>query len=243
MNELSIIIPVLSNFEKVQAFIDTLGKYLMANPGDIDIIVVVDQTVQNPESLIAYTKKKDPWLRLRVLQRFGVGSIHNYGALVRFGMAYSTSKYVVLVSPHGEDDLSILSTMLAKVRKDCQVVQATRYAHPADAKNVGLVYRAYQSIYRLATRVFLGLESSDSTYAYKMFDRVFIQAIGVTRNRFSVCPEITIKSLLAGGKVEYVSSTVKRVEGIHDFKLVKEGVGYILLIVRGFLHRLGILWF
>ena len=215
MNELSIIIPVLSNFERLEAFIDTVGKYLMANPGDVDLIVIVDQTVNNPEKLIEYVKQKYPWLKFRILQRFGKGSIHNYGALVRFGLAYSTSKYVVLLSPYGEDDLSILSTMLTKIRKGYQLVQATRYASSEDSKNVGWIYKMYQIVYRCLIRFFLGIKISDSTYGYKMFDRVFIQAIGITRNGFSICPEITIKSHLAGGKIEYISSNVKRVEGIN----------------------------
>ena len=30
---------------------------------------------------------------------------------------------------------------------------------------------------------------------------------------------------------------------VNNFKLYKEGVGYFWLLVRGFSHRLGILWF
>jgi Glycosyl transferase family 2 len=243
MDELSIVIPVLSEFEKLPSFIDELVEYLKANPGDIDVIIVVDEIITSPESIMAYVSEKYPWLKFRVLQRTGKGSIQNYGAMVRFGMAYSMSKYVVLVSPHGEDDLSIIAVMLKKIRSGCQVVQATRFTSKGSAKNVTFLFRVFQVLYRLSMRLLAGLNISDSTYAFKMFDRVFIQTLGISRNRFSVCPEITIKSLLAGGRVEYIASTVKPIKGIKEFKLMREGSGYFLVILRALMHRIGVRWF
>ncbi len=243
MNELSIIIPVLAGFEKLPVFIDDLVRFLKANPGDADIILVVDQTVKNPESSMAYVREHYPWLQFRVLQKYGPGSVRNYGALVRFGMAYSNSKYVVLVSPYGENDLSKIREMLDVIRKGHQLVQATRYMNPQDAKQIKFPFRLYQTIYRFSIRILLGLNVSDSTYGFKMFDRVFVESLGVTRNRFSICPEITIKSLLAGGQVAYVSTAMQPAAGSASFQLYREGLGYFLVILRGFLHRLGLLWF
>lgn len=213
----------------------------MANPGDIDIIIVLNRNVSGPETLAGTLKEKYPWLKFQVLQRHG--SDHNYGAVVRFGLAYSTSKYAVLLSPYGDDDISIITPMLSQIRKGVQVVQASRYTSPDDYRNVQLRFRIYQHIYRFLTWLFLGVRISDSTYGFKMFDRVFIQALGMTHNGYSVCPEITLKSLLAGGKVAYISSTVKVPQKMGNFRLYREGFGYILLLLRGFLHRLGIRWF
>lgn len=243
MNELSIIIPVLSGFESLPLFIDGLVHYLKANLGDVDVIVVVDETVKTPETIIVYVKGKYPWMKLRVLQRTGKGSIQNFGAMVRFGMAYSTSKYVVLVSSHGADDLSAITKMLKIIREGAQLVQATRYSAINSGKNIGSLYKIYQTIYRFVILLLTGLKISDSTYSFKMFDRLFIQALGITRNRFSICPEITIKSLLANGKVEYIPSTVKPIKDLHDFKLRREWLGCVLVVVRACLHRCGVCWF
>jgi hypothetical protein len=243
MNELSIIIPVLSGFERMPAFIDGLSQYLLANPGDVDVILVVDQTVEKPESLLKYVRDRYPWLPCRVLQKYGRGSLRNYGALVRFGLACSNSQYVVLVSPSGEDDLSKIREMLPQLRQGAQLAQATRYLNPADARRVKILFRLYQALYRFCIRVLLGLAVSDSTYGFKMFDRVFIQSLGINRNGFSLCPEITVKSLLAGGKVVYVPSAMHPVPGSSPFKLSREGIGYFLVVFRAFLHRLGLLWF
>jgi hypothetical protein len=243
MNELSIIIPVLSGFERMPAFIDGLSQYLLANPGDMDVILVVDQTVEKPESILEYVRDHYPWLPCRVLQKYGRGSVRNYGALVRFGMAYSHSQYVVLVSPTGEDDLSKIRAMLLQMRQGAQLAQATRYLDPADRRQVKWLFRLYQSLYRFSIRALLGLKVSDSTYGFKMFDRVFIQSLGINRNGYSLCPEITVKSLLAGGKVIYVPSAMCPAPGTSAFQLSREGIGYFLVVSRAFLHRLGLLWF
>ena len=72
---------------------------------------------------------------------------------------------------------------------------------------------------------------------------MFIQALGLTQNGYSICPEITLKALLANGKVAYVSSVMKPSPLNKDFNLAREGLGYLWLLVRGFGHRMGILWF
>jgi dolichol-phosphate mannosyltransferase len=182
-----------------------------------------------------------PWLKFEILQR--KGAVRNYGALIRFGMAYSISRYVVAVSAYGDDDISLILTMLNKVRKGAQLVQVTRYANVADASRVSWRFRFYQSLYRRMTKLALGMDISDSTYGFKMFDRVFVQALGLTQNGYSISPEITFKTLLAGGKVEYVSSSIKSTPFNKDFKLRREGLGYLWLLIQGVAHKIGILWF
>lgn len=241
MNELSIIIPCVSSVDMLPRFIDELVFYVMNNPGDIDIVVVVNEKIHAMESVVPTIRKKYPWLRFMALQR--VGNPRNYGALVRFGVAYSTSRYVALVSPYGDDDLSIIPAMMNMIRKGAQVVQATRYSSAEATENVHLRFRIYQNIYRLLARMLLGFKISDSTYGFKMFDRIFIQALGLHHNGYSICPEITFKALLAGGKVEYISSRTKSTSLKRDFRIYKEGPGYLWLLVRGFAHRLGMLWF
>lgn len=240
MNELSIVVPCVSTIEPLPKFSDQLARYLMTNPSDIELVVVTNASAKNPEEIVAYVRKKYPWLKLLVLRR---RRDVLFGALARFGIAHAVGRYVVLVSPYGEDDLSIITTMLSKIRSGAQVVQATRYTNPRDARNVSLLFRLYQYIYRLMTRILLGVKITDSTYGFKMFDRAFIQALGLTQNGYSISPEITFKGVLAGGKVEYVPTTVNLSPLHKDFKLYREGLGYIWLLGRGVAHRLGILWF
>jgi len=239
MNELSIIVPCVSSVDMLPMFIGNLSTHLMNNPKDVDIIIVVNEKVSSLKTTIDCIRKENPWLKIEVLQRSG--TLRNWGSLARFGVAYSTSKYVVFVSPYGENDISLISPMLAKMRKGAQLIQATRYANKADAEKVALRFKLYQIFYRAMTRISLGFNISDSTYGFKMFDRVFMQALGLTHNGYSLCPEITFKTLLAGGKVEYIASKSAHVN--KEFSIFKEGFGYMWLLARGCLHRIGILWF
>lgn len=241
MNELSIIIPCLSSIDLLNERINELAIYLMKNPIDIEIIVVANEKVQSLVRIVEYVKERYPWMKFTALQRKGYS--RNYGALARFGIAYSLSHYVVLVSSHGENDISVIPEMLAKMRAGAQVVQATRYSRKKDAKKIPFRFRLYQDIYRFFTRSLLGFRISDSTYGFKMFDRIFIQAIGLNQNGYSICPEITIKTLLAEGRVDYITSTNKPISINRDFKLYIEGIGYFWLLLRGIMHKKGILWF
>ena len=47
----------------------------------------------------------------------------------------------------------------------------------------------------------LGYDIPDSTYGFRAFHRTFVQALGLSAHSLAVCPEITFKVLLAGGKV------------------------------------------
>lgn len=241
MNELSIVIPCVSSVEILPKFIDNLSIPLMSNPSEIDIIVVANEKVDSVEDFISYVRNKYPWIKFKVLQR--KGNPRRYGALARFGTAYSTSRYVVFVSPYGENDISLILPMLNRIKSGFQVIQATRYSSKEDAKRVPLRFRFYQSIYRTLTRAFLGKKISDSTYGFKMFDRIFVQSMGLTQNGYSISPEITFKTILTGGSVEYVPSTVKTIPVNSDFRLYEEGFKYLWLLFRGCLHRFGLLWF
>jgi len=241
INELSIIIPCVSTIEPLPRFIDDLARYLMENPSDVDLIVVANPSANGLEKVIEHGRKQHPWLKLTILQRTGKDVL--FGALARFGIAYSGSRYVVLVSPYGENDISIIPEMLRRIRQGAQVVQATRYTKAEDARSVPLLYRFYQYIYRFLTKLFLGVKITDSTYGFKMFDRAFTQALGLAQNGYSISPEITLKAVLAGGRVEYVPSTANLSPLNKDFKLYREGLGYLWLLIRGAAHRMGILWF
>jgi hypothetical protein len=241
MNELSVIIPCIHSAEILPPLIDELSSYLMVNPGDVDIIVVTNDKSKYPDSLVDHVKGKYPWLKFELLQVSG--GMRSFGALVRFGCAYSTSSYAVIVSAYGEDDISMIPKMLNQIRKGAQVVQATRDDSMNLNSEVSRRFRVYQVVYRFLVKALLGLRVKDSTYGFKMFDRVFIQACGLSQNGFSICPEITLKALLAGGEVEYLSSKVKSKLLNKDFKLYREGIAYLWLLIRGFCHRLGVLWF
>lgn len=239
-NELSIIVPCAGTIGVVPACVERLAAYLMANPSDTDVVVVANDADDQLDAIVQGVREQYPWMQFTLLQR--VGAARRFGALARFGIAYSTSRYVALVSPYGDDDLAALPQMLAVLRKGAQVAQATRYGAVDTAAGVATRYRWYQRIYRASIRLLLGHTVTDSTYGYKMFDRVYVQALGLTQNGYALCPEITLKGLLGGGRVAYVP-TAPRVERSGDFRLLRDGPAYAWILVRGLVHRMGVPWF
>ncbi|MCK4789359.1 MAG: hypothetical protein KAV87_36795 [Desulfobacteraceae bacterium] len=241
MNELSVVIPCVSSVDALSEFVDKLTAHLMDNPSEIDVVIVANESAGRMEDFMRRTQERYPWLRFEVLVRSG--SKRNYGALARFGIAYSTSRYVVLVSPYGPDDVSIIDQMLKKIRGGYQVVQAIMESPQAASTAVGARYSVYRSVYRWLASILAGVEIRSATNTFKMFDRVFVQALGLTCNNHSVCTEITFKVLLAGGKLAYVTSNAGTFSVNNDFRIYRDGIGYSWVLVRGFLHRVGVLWF
>lgn len=241
MNELSVIVPCIHSADRLPLIIDELSHYLMANPADTDLIIVANESAISGSNIPAYVKAKFPWIKFTMLCLSGQS--RSYGALVRFGLAYSTSRFAVLVSAHGDDDLSMIPKMLSEIRKGYQLVQAVRYTSSSSVSRIPFKFRVYQYIYRALARISLGVNVKDSTYGYKMFDRIFLQALGLSQNGFSISPEITFKALLCRGKAAYIASSSRDVPVSKDFKLYKEGIGYLWLLFRGAMHRIGVLWF
>jgi len=214
----------------------------MGNPSDVEIMVVADQNAGSLSPVTDYLQKKYPWLKFRILEKNGHSN--GYGSLVRFALAYSTSRYAVLVSPYGEDDITNINKMLGSIRAGAQVVQATRYYLPEDSTMIRRMFRIYERTYTFLIYLITRKKISDCTYGYKMFDRVFIQALGLTQNGRSISPEITLKGILAGGKIEFISSNLMSKEIGYKFKLYRDGFGYFWLLIRCIMHRIKIiLWF
>lgn len=183
-----------------------------------------------------------PELHLRMLQRSTANP--GFGALIRYGIAHAAGRYCAIVAPDGTDPVELIPTMVQELRAGRQMVICSRYLSD-DGEAVSRRYRAYQRIYRAAIKTLLGREITDSTNGFRAFDRVFVQALGLSSNRFSVAPEMTFKATLAGGDVGYLPGQPlpRPGAGSEKFKLSNEIVGYAIVLARAALHRLGIRWF
>jgi glycosyltransferase involved in cell wall biosynthesis len=206
------------------------------------VLLVDDASTDGTVAMGAQLSRRFPELHMRVLQRSKPNP--GFGALVRYGIAHSTGRYCALVAPDGTDPVGLIPTMVQELRKGRQLVICSRYLTD-DGQGVSLRYRVYQRIYRAAIRVLLGRRITDSTNGFRAFDRVFVQAVGLSSNRFSVCPEMTFKATLAGGDVGYLAgqSLPRPGAGSEKFKLSNEIAGYAIVLTRAALHRLGIRWF
>jgi glycosyltransferase involved in cell wall biosynthesis len=184
-----------------------------------------------------------PLLHMRVLVRDRARS--GFGSLVRLGVAYAQGRFCVLVMPDARDPLDLIPRMISELRSGAHLVLCSRYEGRHDVAHLPRRFVAYQTIYRRAIRVLLGVDIPDSTYGFRAFNRTFVQALGLTSRRMSVCSEVTFKVLLAGGRIEHVPGgpTGPMLRDQSKFRLGNELGGYALTLARARMHRVGIAWF
>ena len=241
--ELSILIPCFNDAEvlpdTVRALNDAVGHHSM----NVETLIVDDQSEDDTLEVAKGFIEQYPALHVRVFER--KRRFHAFGSIVRFGLAYASGRYCAVVSADGYDPVELLPVFVNKLRQGVQLVQCSRYIREQDARSVRFRFRFFQGVYRLATRLLLGVSITDTTNGFRAFDRNFVLALGLFSGRRNVFPEITFKVLLAGGKIDYIPGKEHHTERQErgKFKLRHEILGYAAVLLRAALHRWGMAWF
>jgi len=185
-----------------------------------------------------------PSLHLRIFVRETLPL--SFGGMIRFGMAHASGRYCAVVSADATDPVALLPEMLRRLRAGATMTICSRYIRPEDSRRIGRTYRLYQRVYRTAAKALLQQEVTDSTYGFRAFNRLDIQTLGTSANRFNIFPEMTFKVLASGGAIEYLAGSPQPVGvgGSEKFKLPNEIFGYAVVLARAALHRAAIMrWF
>jgi glycosyltransferase involved in cell wall biosynthesis len=241
--ETSVLVPTLEDARTLAATLEELNGIIVAT-GVATEVIVVDANSQDATVAVA-TEMADRFpllhMRILVLDRDESG----FGRLIRLGMAYAQGRHCFIVMPDARDPLAQLPKMLAELRKGTHLVLCSRFEDKGATGTVPSRFRAYQGVYRRAIRAVLGEDIPDSTYGFRGFNRTFVLALGLTARSMAVCPEITFKVLLAGGKISRVPGAPSG-PTLHEqskFRLSNELGGYVRVLGRAGLHRLGVRWF
>jgi dolichol-phosphate mannosyltransferase len=243
MFELSILVCAHNEAHVLERSLVSLHSVMLHESISAEVVIVDDGSDDGTVDLAVKLSARMPELHMRVLERTpGYGG---YGSMVRYGLAHASGRYCALVAADGTDPVDLIPKMVAELRKGCQLVICSRYIDPERGAALTARFQLYQSVYRRAIRVVLRQEITDSTNGFRAFDRAFMQSMGLSSTKFSVCPEMTFKTLLSGGAIAYVPGqpTLRAGEGSNKFKLRHEIVGYGLVLIRSALHRAGLRWF
>lgn len=241
--ETSVLVPTLDHASTLAATLEKLNRLIAVTGVATEVIVIDANSRDGTVALAVDIAERLPLLHMRVLVLDRDES--GFGRLVRLGMAYAQGRHCFVVMPDARDPLEQLPRMLLELRRGSHLVLCSRFEDAAGARSVPLRFRIYQGVYRRAIRAVLGVDMPDSTYGFRGFNRTFVLALGLSARSMAVCPEITFKVLLAGG-------TISRVPGartgptLHDqsrFRLRNELGGYVRVLGRAGLHRLGARWF
>lgn len=243
MFELAVVIPTRDEVESLEAVLEELHTVVIGSGFSTEVIVVDDASSDGTLDLAKRLAVELPLLHLSILETANPRG--GFGSLLRFGTAYANARFVIVLSADGTDPLELIPDMLAKLRGGAQLVICSRYESGAKNSSVQGRFRLYQRVYRRMIRILLGQRINDSTNGYRGFDRRFANALGLSSQRFSICPELTFKTTLAKGRVEYVEGQPRRRAdtGVEKFQLPHELIGYLHVLWRAALHRVGLRWF
>lgn len=233
---LSVIIPCLDEQDNVADVLRDVTAMLIEARINYEVIVVDDQSTDLTRSRAEQWVKEHSERNVRVIYK----ELHRrgYGAAVKYGLAYASGEYAIFVSADLVDPINLIPRMYADLNGGGDVAQVSRYLEKNNSSTIPFSYKFFQFFYRIGVRIALGKHIPDSTYAFKMFRRAKILAMGVASNRFNISPEIMFKSILAGLKVSFISGAQGvRVGGVSKFKFHKEGIGFGMCLIRAWLHR------
>jgi dolichol-phosphate mannosyltransferase len=243
MPELSILMPCLNEEQTLPAAVARLNEVITEASLDTELIILDDESEDETLQVAKELVEAYPSLHIRIFHR--IRRRRGFGAVVRFGMAYATGRYCCFVSADGLDPVELLPEFVKRLRAGAHHVQVSRYIRPEDRRSVQRKFRVYQAIYRRLIRLLLGKSITDSTYGFRAFHRALVTALGTSSNRFDICPEITFKMLLSGARMEYIPGQPHpyRGGGSTKFQLPVETPGYLYVLLRATLHRVGVYWF
>jgi glycosyltransferase involved in cell wall biosynthesis len=241
--ETSVVIPTLDDAGTLGTTVERLNAVVAATGSPAEVLIVDAGSRDGTRELAAELADRMPLLHMRLLVQERTGS--GFGTLLRLGIAYSRGRFCVVLMPDARDPLELVPKMISELRGGAHLVLCSRYEGDGRPAYVPRRFALYQSVYRRAIRLLLRVDIPDSTYGFRAFNRTFVQALGITGRRFSVCSEITFKVLLAGGGIVRVQGapTGPMLREQSKFRLGNELVGYAFTLLRATLHRAGWRWF
>jgi dolichol-phosphate mannosyltransferase len=157
------------------------------------------------------------------------------GNAVRTGLAAARGYLGVVVMADGVDPLeSALPEFCTKIMNEgCDLVLLSRYLEPGDADTIPFSYKFLHWGFRWLTRYALGIRFRDATYAFRAFKVDFLRSLGLRSKKFEISPEITFRTIFAGGKVgEVRGRQTRRVRGKSKFQFSKAFWGYTRVLLE-----------
>lgn len=241
--ETSVIIPTLDDAPTIARTLENLNSALAVAGAPAEVLIVDAGSRDATLDLAAELVDRYPLLHTRILVQDRSQS--GFGSVLRLGIAYAEGRYCVTLMPDARDPLDLIPKMLSELRGGAHLVLCSRFDGNGMSPDIPRRFVIYQALYQRAIKMLLGVDIPDSTYGFRAFNRTFVEALGISGRRLSVCSEITFKVLLAGGKTVRLpgNPTGPMVREQSKFRLGNELAGYMVTLVRASLHRFGMRWF
>ncbi|MCC7008863.1 MAG: glycosyltransferase family 2 protein [Acidobacteria bacterium] len=235
---LSVIVPAYNEQDNIGPVCDRLLDALAGLP--VEILIVDDMSRDDTFARAAACMWRSPRVRA-----FTKTPPRGMGNAIRFGLDRARARYIAVTMGDGSDEVSRLPEMLAKVRDEgFALAIGSRYRHRRNYEAVPRLYRFWSAVFRLATRMLIGVRLSDYTNAFRVFDRRIFDRYGPESGGFELSPEITFKAWAATRRVAEVDVRhLKRASGQSSFSFLRAGPGYGKILLKAFVQRMTGRWF
>jgi dolichol-phosphate mannosyltransferase len=238
--QLSVVVPAFREAANLPLVCDRLLAALEGRVDDYEILLVDDASPDETYRVACELMWRSP--RIRALTK---SPPRGMGNAIRRGLEQARAPHVAITMGDGSDEVERIPEMLAKVRDEGYgLAIGSRYRYRRNYQTVPWIYRFWSSIFRLCTRLSIGLRLSDYTNAFRVFDRRIFARYGPESGGFEISPEITFKAWFATRRVAEVDVChLKRASGQSSFSFLRAGPGYGKILTKAFVNRLTGRWF
>lgn len=237
--ELSIIVPAYREAENLPLVCDRLLAMLDKSGVNAEILLVDDASPDATYQVALAQMWRSPRIR-----SFSKPLPRGMGNGIRFGLRQARAQIVAVTMGDGSDEVDRIPEMLAKVRDEGYALAiGSRYRYRSNYQTVPRIYRFWSFVFRLTTRLLIGLGLSDYTNAFRVFDRRIFDRSGPEGGGFEISPEITFKAWFTTHRVAEVDVChLKRASGQSSFSFLRAGPGYGKMLIKAFINRLTGRW-
>lgn len=238
--ELSIVVPAYREADNLSLVCDRLLAMLEKSAVNAEILLVDDASPDSTYQVALAQMRRSP--RIRALTK---PLPRGMGNGIRHGLRHARARIVAVTMGDGSDEVDRIPEMLAKVRDEGYALAiGSRYRYRRNYQTVPWIYRFWSFVFRLTTRLMVGLKLSDYTNAFRVFDRRIFDRSGPEGGGFEISPEITFKAWFTSRRVAEVDVChLKRASGQSSFSFLRAGPGYGKMLIKAFINRLTGHWF
>ncbi|MCX5800930.1 MAG: polyprenol monophosphomannose synthase [Candidatus Eisenbacteria bacterium] len=223
-----VIVPTYNERENVK----TLIPQVLALPGDIEMLIVDDNSPDSTADVVSDMAKKDSRIHLlRRKEKLGLGSAYVEG--FKYALSRPEIEYVFEMDADFSHDPSSIPNFLTAI-KDHDLVLGSRYLRGVTVVNWPLSRLILSYSANLFTRVVTGLPVHDATGGFKCFRRRVLESIeldGVRSDGYSFQIEMSFKCWKKGFRIKEIPITfVDRRVGTSKMsqKIIWEAVSLVL---------------
>lgn len=182
--KLSVVMPAYDERDTIR---EIVGRVL-AQPYDIELIVVDDGSTDGTREILAELARERPALRV-LLQPRNAGK----GAALRRGFQAATGDVLIIQDADLEYDPADYPTLLAPiVNGRADVVYGSRFLH-GPRRVLYYWHSVANQLLTTVSNMVTDLNLTDMETGYKVFRREVAQALTIEEDRFGVEPEVTLK--------------------------------------------------